>query len=368
MANANRRLYFIFLCFLIAPGFIFAEMPRLINYQGRLTDKRSTALSGKHAVTLRLYDAAEAGNLLWEESHQVTLAKEDNGLFTVVLGSTQPFHHDLSFNFPLWLSIEVDAGGELSLRQPLAAAPYALNAGKLDGMDSKQLIAAARLSPSPDLSVADLPLHARLHQPGGTDALVTAAAMAVAAANAQGKAASFSRSDHVHQGLHSVAVSGQPGIVGEATLVAGQNITLTQEGQTVTINAGGGMVTSSAHVSVKAADLKNIPGKKTTELFSEKITLNNPQASVLVLATVQLIYTAVPTNKTVEVSITRDTVVLETYTAEIGTAARAVSELPVTLHTLDTPGGGPHVYGVSATSSDSGVEAAERRLTLAEVP
>ena len=123
-----------------------------------------------------------------------------------------------------------------------------------------------------------------------------------------------------------------------------------------------------SHASLKTATPVAIPRKKATELLSEKITLNDPKASVLILATVQLVYTTVPTNKTVEVRLTRDAIVLETYTAQIGTAARAVSELPVTIHTWDTPGGGPHVYGVSAASNEPGVQATARRLTLAEFP
>lgn len=41
--------------------------------------------------------------------------------------------------------------------------------------------------------------HSARHDPGGADALTTAAAVAVGAANAEGSAASFARSDHTHE-------------------------------------------------------------------------------------------------------------------------------------------------------------------------
>ncbi len=125
---------------------------------------------------------------------------------------------------------------------------------------------------------------------------------------------------------------------------------------------------ASAHGSVSASTPLSIPGKKPVELLSQKITLSDPKNAVLILVTVQLVYTAVPTNKTVELSVVRDQGVLETYSAEIGTAPRAVSAIPVSLHVWDGPGSGPHTYSVVATSSDRGVEARSRRLTVMEMP
>jgi len=119
----------------------FASVPRTIHYQGKLTEPDGSPLTGDHTVTLRLYDTATGGAKLWEEAHQLSLVRDDNGVFSVILGGTTPFPSTMVFNAPLWLTIEVDGQGEFSPRQPLSAVSYAINADLLDGLDSTQLLA-----------------------------------------------------------------------------------------------------------------------------------------------------------------------------------------------------------------------------------
>lgn len=127
----------------LSPAVAGAEVPRKIHYQGRLTDPAGQPLVGAHTVTLRIYDAETGGAALWEEQHGLTFAQLDNGVFSVILGSTTPLSAAITFNAPLWLSTEVDGAGEFSPRQQLAAVTYAINADMLDGLDSKQLLATA---------------------------------------------------------------------------------------------------------------------------------------------------------------------------------------------------------------------------------
>lgn len=125
---------------------------------------------------------------------------------------------------------------------------------------------------------------------------------------------------------------------------------------------------SSAKASASESTPLAIPGKKAVELLAQPVTLTNPKGAVLVLATVQLVYASVPTDKMVVVSVARDHVVLEAFSVRIGTSPGAVSELPVTVHAWDSPGDGPHTYSVVATSNQRGVKATARRLTVAEIP
>lgn len=116
----------------------------MIHYQGRLSDTSGTPLSGTFQVTIRLYDAAADGTAVWQETHTITLARADNGLFSVNLGTVTPFGQAVDFNQPMWLTTEVNGEGELSPRQPLSAVGYAINADLLDGMDSATLLSAAQ--------------------------------------------------------------------------------------------------------------------------------------------------------------------------------------------------------------------------------
>lgn len=127
---------FLVACLLWPVAAVWADVPRTIHYQGKLTDPNGTPLTGDHSVTLRFYDAVTGGAQLWEETHQLALAAEDNGVFSMVLGSQSAFSSTITFNEPLWLSIEVDGAGEFTPRQPLASASYAINADQLDGQDS----------------------------------------------------------------------------------------------------------------------------------------------------------------------------------------------------------------------------------------
>ncbi len=124
----------------LSPSFAFADVPRTLHYQGRLTDANGTPLVGDHTITLRLYDAATGGSTLWEEDQDVTLARSDGGIFSVLLGSRTPFPAALTFNEPLWLAVAIDGGAEFSPRQSLSAVSYAVNADLLDGLDASRFL------------------------------------------------------------------------------------------------------------------------------------------------------------------------------------------------------------------------------------
>ena len=114
---------------------VYADVPRVINYQGRFTDKDDNPLSGNYLVTFRFYDAATGSQALWEESHILPLT---NGIFNALLGSIKSL--ELDFNKDLWLGVEIASDGEMSPRIKLASAPYAMNAQTIDMLDSSQLL------------------------------------------------------------------------------------------------------------------------------------------------------------------------------------------------------------------------------------
>jgi hypothetical protein len=120
----------------------FAASPKVITYQGRLTDAGGNAVAdGVYSVTFRLYDAPTSGTLLWTEPGvSVTTEK---GLFTTNLGSPTPFPSG-AYNFyngpedifqhapALWLEIQVSAT-ILTPRTLLQSVPHAITASNLGG-------------------------------------------------------------------------------------------------------------------------------------------------------------------------------------------------------------------------------------------
>ena len=125
MKNLLKKcLSIAFLFFLLNSFLPSAEcaVPRLINYQGKLTDTSGVPLTGSYAITFRIYDALSGGNMLWEETQQVVI---DKGIFGVLLGSA--VNLNLAFDIPYYLEIKV--GSEvMSPRQQIAASAYAITA------------------------------------------------------------------------------------------------------------------------------------------------------------------------------------------------------------------------------------------------
>ena len=120
------------ICFV---SLVYADVPRVINYQGRFTDNDDNPLTGNYLVTFRFYEVGTGGEMLWEEGHILTMA---NGVFNALLGSIKPL--ELDFNKDLWLGIEVASDGEMSPRIKLASSAYAMNAESVDMLDSSQLL------------------------------------------------------------------------------------------------------------------------------------------------------------------------------------------------------------------------------------
>ncbi len=112
------------LAVLVATG-ADAALPRTLHHQGRLSSTTGAPLQGAYNFTFRLYDVASGGAALWTEN-QNGVATDTEGLYAVVLGSVTPL--SLAFDTTYYLSIEIGGAGEMSPRQALGAAPYALRA------------------------------------------------------------------------------------------------------------------------------------------------------------------------------------------------------------------------------------------------
>jgi hypothetical protein len=75
-----------FICSIAAAFTASAQVPSLINYQGRLTDSNGAPVTGSKNFAISIYDAATGGNLLYEETiGAVTL--DANGVYSFQFGS-----------------------------------------------------------------------------------------------------------------------------------------------------------------------------------------------------------------------------------------------------------------------------------------
>ena len=102
----------------------WSQIPQTISYQGVLTDNNGTPVpDGNYTLTFKLYQTATGGAAIWSEIQTVQVAA---GVFNVMLGSVNAF--SVAFDRPCWLAITVGNDPEMTPRIPLTAAPYSLQA------------------------------------------------------------------------------------------------------------------------------------------------------------------------------------------------------------------------------------------------
>lgn len=110
---------------LLTAGAAAADIPRLISFQGRLSDTQGLPLTGSYDLTFRFYTASSGGAAIWTEAQSGIGVS--NGIYNVYLGEVTPFDA-LSFDTPYWISVEVFTDGEMTPRRRLTATGYALRA------------------------------------------------------------------------------------------------------------------------------------------------------------------------------------------------------------------------------------------------
>ncbi|RKZ29751.1 hypothetical protein DRQ33_08520 [bacterium] len=118
--------YVVFVVGLITLVIFASGVPKLLNYQGKITDASGVALDGSYDIVFRIYDVETGGTPIWEESHSgVDAILVTNGLFDVQLGTITNL--TIAFDDTYWIELEV--GGEvLTPRERLVAVPYAFRA------------------------------------------------------------------------------------------------------------------------------------------------------------------------------------------------------------------------------------------------
>ncbi|UCD38811.1 MAG: hypothetical protein JSW54_04850, partial [Fidelibacterota bacterium] len=119
--------------FLLTTGLIAslqAQMPRVLSYQGMLTDSLGVPKpDNAYAFAFRLYDAPTGGTVHWTEAKVIEVK---NGLFFTLLGDQSPFGEAFRFDQPYWLGIQVGAEPELVPRIPLTSVAHSFHADKAD--------------------------------------------------------------------------------------------------------------------------------------------------------------------------------------------------------------------------------------------
>ncbi len=109
---------------------VFAAIPRTIFYQGKLLDKASNLpVTETKDITFTIYRSSD-GSSLW--SQKISITPDSNGNISQIIG---PIPASVDFSSAYEIGLNVD-GEEMSARQQLTAAPYALRAMVADSLAS----------------------------------------------------------------------------------------------------------------------------------------------------------------------------------------------------------------------------------------
>jgi hypothetical protein len=107
-----------------------ADVPKLINYQGRLTNNLGEPLDTTVSIEFTIYDDSTGGTVKWMETH--TLVSVTEGLFNVILGTNVPIDDNVFNSIDRYLGIQVGADPEIEPRKRLISVPYAYHSLRSD--------------------------------------------------------------------------------------------------------------------------------------------------------------------------------------------------------------------------------------------
>jgi hypothetical protein len=123
---------------------VYAGVPKLLSFQGRLTDASGNLIGGNGAnryFKFDIYPSLTGGSSSWSSGGTAITIKVTQGVFNTLLGDTSAGYSALDLNFDLpayYLEIQVSdtisSGFEtLSPRQRIVASGFAINAETVHG-------------------------------------------------------------------------------------------------------------------------------------------------------------------------------------------------------------------------------------------
>ena len=124
----SHRSILIVLALVLITLLASADIPKMISYQGQITDNGIPVADGSYNMRFRIYDVATGGTPLWDSGVQ-SIAFTD-GIFNVLLGESPMTEVDLPFDDDYWLLVTF-SGINQTPRQRLGSLGYAYMASGL---------------------------------------------------------------------------------------------------------------------------------------------------------------------------------------------------------------------------------------------
>lgn len=131
--SKNPQVLLALLALIVLAISVNADVPNVINYQGRLTDDAGQPVDGSKLIKFKIYGSQSGNDSLWSSGYQIV--QINDGLFNYELGSNVPLPEDLfTGTGNRYLGMTVDTDPEIQPRTQFDAEPYAIRARTADSM------------------------------------------------------------------------------------------------------------------------------------------------------------------------------------------------------------------------------------------
>jgi hypothetical protein len=130
MKNILLNMIVAFAVVIVLAATSSADVPKMVNYQGRLTDSAGAALDTTISMYFTIYADSGGTQNLWREEHPSVAV--GSGLFDVLLGSISPIGPSVFNGDTRWLGVQLGSGPESRPLIPMVSVGYAYRSGKSD--------------------------------------------------------------------------------------------------------------------------------------------------------------------------------------------------------------------------------------------
>jgi len=112
----------------------FGEIPRMMSYQGKVTDPSGVPIpDGNYDMVFRIFDAPTGGSEEWNSGPTPLSVTVNEGILSILLGESIPI--DIDFDEDYWLEVEMD-GFTQTPRQRLGSVGYSfMSSGLVPGTE-----------------------------------------------------------------------------------------------------------------------------------------------------------------------------------------------------------------------------------------
>ena len=145
------KLVKILVCLVIILGFstiVYAEVPKMINYQGKITRPSGALVDTTTTMVFSIYADSTGGTALWTETQ--TPVDVQYGVFSVLLGSLNPIPDSVFDGDVRYLSVKVGDDSEMTPRKTIVSVGYAF---KTEYSDTAEYARTAPAMPDADWEI-----------------------------------------------------------------------------------------------------------------------------------------------------------------------------------------------------------------------